>query len=124
YPEALAQYVKALDQLQQAKTGLVDLRRLGGEGAVDPAETRSVDLQLGNLRQAGARVKSRALLADGNKGLDLARQAMQQAAADPTLVDPALKALDATLKLLREAEALEGKLATEPIREAEALKSN
>jgi tetratricopeptide (TPR) repeat protein len=124
YPEALAQYEKALDLMQQAKSGLGDLRRIDGDAAVDPTEAKDVDLQLGVLRQAGSKVKSRALLADGTKGLDLAKLAMQQAAADPTLVDPALKALDAALKLLRDAEALEGKVAADPIREAEALKGH
>jgi tetratricopeptide (TPR) repeat protein len=124
FVEGQKQYEKAQENLERAKIALADLRRVAGEAAVSPTELKAIDADLDLFRNSGKKIKTKSLVAQGHEGLKLAKLALIEAPADPALVGPALKAVETTLKLFREAEELEPRVATEPIREAEDLRKS
>jgi tetratricopeptide (TPR) repeat protein len=124
FVEGQKQYEKAQDNLEQAKIALADLRRVEGDAAVSATELKAIDADLDLFRNSGKKIKTKSLVVQGHQGLKLAKLALIEAPADPALVGPALKAVETTLKLFREAEELEPRVATEPIREAENLRKS
>ncbi len=104
--DAVDHYDRALLRLEEAQAMLADVRKITRDKTSTAAEVRAIIVQVEQLQQGKRRIGSLSLLAKGNRELDLARGAMKEATADPTLIPGALASLETAQKCFREAEAL------------------
>jgi hypothetical protein len=119
--DAAADYETALGHLQQAKALLTDMQRITGDKSI-AADLRDIDTQTFELQASMKRVGGLALIAKGNKALQQAKDAINDARVDPTTIPTAGAVIAKAMKFFREAEELDKTAAAKHVRIVEDLR--